>query len=212
MSSKQKLRSEETKQAILLAAGKLFAERGFDHVTMREIAKEANCSHTTIYLYFKDKEALLHQLSKPALMELQHQMEDILQQDLSSERRLTAVSQAFIRFCLVNRNMYTIFFVTKATRVDDEKPNLAINELRIALFNLLKRALWECLDIQPHDERLLVFSRIFFFTLHGIVGTYVSSEESAEELLERLESTFNDAIDVLLLGFKQKMKTEVERE
>ncbi len=64
---KKELRSEETKRMILKAAGKLFSEKGYDAVTMREIAKEAGCSHTTIYLYFKDKETLLHQLSMPTL-------------------------------------------------------------------------------------------------------------------------------------------------
>lgn len=212
MSSKQKLRSEETKQTILLAAGKLFAERGFENVAMREIAKEAGCSHTTIYLYFKDKVGLLHELSAPPLLELKQQMENILwREDLPPERKLTAVSQAFIRFCLLNRNMYTIFFVTKATRVD-QAPDLAINKLRIELFNLLQDALRECLHLQPHDERLLTYSRIYFFTLHGIVGTYVSSEETSQALLKRLETTFDDAIDVLLFGMKQKVEMGDERE
>ena len=67
MGSKKELRSEETKRMILKAAGKLFSEKGYDAVTMREIAKEAGCSHTTIYLYFNDKETLLHQLSMPTL-------------------------------------------------------------------------------------------------------------------------------------------------
>jgi hypothetical protein len=72
MSRKQVLRAEETKKAILSEAGKLFAEQGFHAVTMREIAKKAGCSHTTIYIYFTDKETLLYQLSMPPLKELQH--------------------------------------------------------------------------------------------------------------------------------------------
>lgn len=76
--------------------------------------------------------------------------------------------------------------MTKATRVNDEELDLAINKLRIELFNLLKNALQDCLCLQSDDERLLTYSRIYFFTLHGIVGTYVSSEEPAEALLDRL--------------------------
>jgi AcrR family transcriptional regulator len=72
MSRKQVFRAEETKKAILSVAGKLFAEQGFHAVTMREIAKKAGCSHTTIYIYFTDKETLLYQLSMPPLKELQH--------------------------------------------------------------------------------------------------------------------------------------------
>src|SRR2546428_1587123 len=131
MASKQELRSEETKKSILLSAGKLFAEQGFDGVTMREIAKEAGCSHTTIYIYFKDKEALLHHLSMPPLKQLKELMERILlQTDLSPEDRLKAVGRNFIRFCLVNRNMYTIFFMAKAERVDMPEQELDINKMR----------------------------------------------------------------------------------
>ncbi|MGZ4164968.1 MAG: TetR/AcrR family transcriptional regulator, partial [Tumebacillaceae bacterium] len=53
MPSKKELKSEETKRAIVSAAGQLFADRGYEAVTMREIAKAAGCSHTTIYIYYK---------------------------------------------------------------------------------------------------------------------------------------------------------------
>ncbi|VEF46387.1 TetR family transcriptional regulator [Bacillus freudenreichii] len=210
MVSKQELRSEQTKKDILLAAEKLFSKKGFDTVTIREIAKEAGCSHTTIYLYFKDKMALLHQLSMPPLQELKKQIEDVLLRDaLSAEDRIKKISREFIQFCLQNRNMYTLLFVTEATRVDEEEPELEINKLRIELFGFLKKALQECLRIQD-DDLLLAYTRIYFFTLHGIIGTYSQSKEPLDELMKRLESTVDDAVEVLLLGFKQKLKTGVK--
>lgn len=208
MVSKQESRSEETKKDILLAAEKLFSKKGFNSVTIREIAKEAGCSHTTIYLYFKDKMALLHQLSMPPLQELKKLIEAILSQDaLSPEDRIRTISREFIRFCLQNRNMYTLLFVTEATRVDEEKPQLEINKLRIELFGFLKKAIKECVRIQS-DDLLLAYTRIYFFTLHGIIGTYNHSKEPLDELMNRLGSTFDDAVEVLLLGFKQKLKRE----
>lgn len=210
MVSKQESRSEQTKKDILLAAEKLFSKKGFDTVTIREIAKEAGCSHTTIYLYFKDKMALLHQLSMPPLQELKKQIEDVLFRDaLTAEDSIRKISREFIQFCLQNRNMYTLLFVTEATRVDEEEPDLEINKLRIELFGFLKKALQECLRIHD-DDLLLAYTRIYFFTLHGIIGTYSQSKEPLDELMKRLESTFDDAVDVLLLGFKQKLKTGVK--
>ncbi|RST77004.1 TetR/AcrR family transcriptional regulator [Siminovitchia acidinfaciens] len=210
MVSKQESRSEQTKKEILLAAEKLFSKKGFDTVTIREIAKEAGCSHTTIYLYFKDKMALLHQLSMPPLQELKKQIEDVLFRDaLSAEDNIRKISRKFIQFCLQNRNMYTLLFVTEATRVDEEEPDLEINKLRIELFGFLKKALQECLRIHD-DDLLLAYTRIYFFTLHGIIGTYTQSKEPLDELMKRLESTFDDAVEVLLLGFKQKLKRGVK--
>ena len=77
MVQKQLPRSERTKQDIVNAARKLFSKRGFEVVTMREIAQEAGCSHTTIYIYFENKLALLHYLSMRPLQGLKQQMEEI---------------------------------------------------------------------------------------------------------------------------------------
>jgi AcrR family transcriptional regulator len=198
--NKQEQRSEETKKSILSAAQNLFAERGYDTVTMREIAMEANCSHTTIYIYFKDKIALLHQLSIPSLLQLQQQMEDILLENKPSEEKIKAISLEFIEFCLTNRNMYSIFFNVKSTRVDAERPELEINQQRIVIFNLLQTMLRNHFKTELAKDELLMYSRIYFYTLQGIVATYTHSEESAEALMGRLAVTFNRAFEVLLHG------------
>lgn len=206
MASRQELRSEETKSSIITAARTLFAAKGYEAVTMREIAKEAKCSHTTIYIYFKDKEALLHALSMPALADLKQQLEQTIEaQDMSPTTKLKATSQHVIRFSLSNRNMYTIFFNVKAGRVDIEEPELEINKLRNKLFGLLMTALQQCLGLERDDERLLPYSRIYFFMLHGMVGTYSHSEEPVQLLLDRVSSTFDEAIEVMLAGFRYRM-------
>ena len=207
MPSKQELRSEETKRNILNAAGALFAEKGFDAVTMREIAKKAGCSHTAIYIYFTDKEALLHQLSMPSLLQLQGEFRNILQSTNNPpEHNLQEIYLVFIRFCLTNRNMHDVFFNAGAARVDEAQPKLELNKARNELFDMLTEALQACLRIGSSDERLLAYSRIAYYTLYGIVGTYTHSSESADELLARLTPTFRDAFEALLIGFAHKMK------
>ncbi|WP_438350002.1 TetR/AcrR family transcriptional regulator [Paenibacillus sp. FA6] len=207
MLTKQELRSQETKKEIIKAAGQLFSTRGFDSVTMREIAKVAGCSHTTIYIYFKDKEALLHQLSMPPLEALKTQLKSIsLQINLSPEEKLKTVSLEFIRFCLLHRNIYTTFIAVKSSRVDQEDSANEINKMRISLFTFLEETLQYCFVIEGNDELLLMYTRIYFFTLHGIVSTYTHSEESLESLMDRLLPTFEEAIEVLLIGIHGKLK------
>jgi hypothetical protein len=93
----------------------------------------------------------------------------------------------------------------QSTRVDEKDPKLEINKLRTNLFGLMMSLIQECLGI-PSNEQLLTFTRIFFYNLHGTVSTYTYSAEPTEELMERLSSTFDDAVDVLLYGFQEKQK------
>ena len=108
--SKQEQRSENTRKSIVAAAGKLFSSMGYNAVTMREIAKEAGCSHTTIYIYFKDKEALLHQLSKSPLLTLVQQMEALLIQLATAEDRLK-IDKPGIHFVLPVKPKYVRSFL-----------------------------------------------------------------------------------------------------
>ena len=206
MPSKQELRSEETKKSILHAASKLFAKNGYDHVTMREIAKEAGCSHTTIYIYFKDKEALLHKLSMPVLQDLKEKMGTIsLTSNITSEEKLKEISREYIYFCHLNRSMYTIFISAKSARVDAEEQHSEINKVRLEIFNIIRDVIQKCL-VMDDGERILAFSRIFFFHIQGIVATYSYPHEPIEVLMERLTPTFDEAVEILLLGFKEKLK------
>lgn len=49
---------EQRRSDILSAAEKLFFDRGYDGVTMDDIAKAVELNKATLYLYFKDKESL----------------------------------------------------------------------------------------------------------------------------------------------------------
>ncbi|NQX71626.1 TetR/AcrR family transcriptional regulator [Paenibacillus alba] len=206
MVSKQEQRSEETKKSILASAGVLFSSRGYDAVTMRDIAKEAGCSHTTIYIYFKDKEALLHQLSMPPILQLLEQVDTLLSEDSPPSDKLQAISLRVIEFCLVNRNMYNLFFTVKSVRVDEQTPEMAINQARNKLFGKLTESIQAVLGLNSQDEQLLLYTRIYFFNLYGIIATYSNSDETVEQLMGRLQPTFAESFEVLLIGIRSKVK------
>jgi AcrR family transcriptional regulator len=51
-------KKRQTRAAILAAAGELFEARGYEHVTVAEIADAANISVKTLFTYFRSKEDL----------------------------------------------------------------------------------------------------------------------------------------------------------
>lgn len=205
MAAKKEQRSEETKRSIISAAEKLFGEKGYEAVTIREIAKGAGCSHTTIYIYFQDKEALLHALSIPLLLQLNASL-DTLAADafLSADEKLRRMNERLIRFCLDHRSMYTLFFEAKPARSDEPEPDLEINRLRSHMFNIIIQLLKTNLNLSEGDQ-LLSCSRIYSYMLRGIVSTYTHSEESVDSIMSRLSPSFDDAFEALLFGFGRQI-------
>jgi AcrR family transcriptional regulator len=55
----QQARAHETRQALIDAAARLFAKRGYEAAQTPDIAKEAGVSTGAFYRYFKDKHAVL---------------------------------------------------------------------------------------------------------------------------------------------------------
>jgi AcrR family transcriptional regulator len=54
----------QMRESILNAARELFAEKGYEAVTMREIGKRIDYSATALYSHFADKEALVNELCR----------------------------------------------------------------------------------------------------------------------------------------------------
>jgi AcrR family transcriptional regulator len=65
MTAEQQVRKRDaaaTKASLLEAAATLFAERGFDRTTVRDIAKQAGANQALLFRYFGSKEALFEEV------------------------------------------------------------------------------------------------------------------------------------------------------
>jgi AcrR family transcriptional regulator len=68
MPIRRKRSPEERREQILQTAGALFAERGFERTTTKDIARTADISEGTIYKYFENKQAILFTLVKGEML------------------------------------------------------------------------------------------------------------------------------------------------
>jgi AcrR family transcriptional regulator len=66
----RKVEPHARRQAILEAALAIFAERGFDAARLDDVAARAGVAKGTLYLYFRDKEALFEELIRSAVKPL----------------------------------------------------------------------------------------------------------------------------------------------
>ena len=62
MASQSLIADQETRQRLLDAAARLFAERGFSKVSVRDICKEAGANVAAVNYYFRDKWGLYKQV------------------------------------------------------------------------------------------------------------------------------------------------------
>jgi AcrR family transcriptional regulator len=86
-------RRSETQRRILLVAIPLFARRGYDGTSMRDIARAAGIKASSIYEHFDGKDDLLHR----ALVEVLGQFHDFLIDVVDPERAPEAQLEALVR-------------------------------------------------------------------------------------------------------------------
>lgn len=108
----------EMKDLILQAAHDLFLNKGFEQVSIRNIADEIEYSPATIYLYFKDKNDIflsLHDESFKAFNIFTLPVFKIK----DPFKRLTALGERYIEFALNHPQYYEMMFIIQAPMLCD---------------------------------------------------------------------------------------------
>jgi AcrR family transcriptional regulator len=100
---------------ILIAAKELFIREGYEATTIRRIADVVGVSAPALYLYFKDKEAIMLALCDQTFGFLTDQMAEIEKQGLPPIERLRRCGEAYVRFALANPREYWLTFMSGNT-------------------------------------------------------------------------------------------------
>ena len=86
---------ERRRQQIIVAAKRVFSEKGYSKSTMEDIAREAELSPGTLYLYFKNKDELYASLSLRILQYLNIRLEDVKKEkDIEPRLKIVAIKEA----------------------------------------------------------------------------------------------------------------------
>jgi len=86
---------ERRRQQIIVAAKRVFSEKGFSKATMEDIAREAELSPGTLYLYFKNKDDLYASLSLRILQYLNIRLEEVKKKKgADPQKKLDAIKEA----------------------------------------------------------------------------------------------------------------------
>ncbi|MFB3387086.1 TetR/AcrR family transcriptional regulator [Flavobacterium sp. LAR06] len=167
--AERKAREKEAlKMLILKGAKKLFLERGIEQTTIRNIADEIDYSVGTVYVYFKDKNAILHDLHSIGFQELGGYFIELFAIKDPMER-LRKMGFTYLKFAMENSEMYDLMFIVKAPmEFIESTEKVAWNE-GMDTFNALKKTVEECMN-EGHFEghSLEALSFMIWSLVHGM--------------------------------------------
>ena len=96
------IRREEEKERrraeMVDAAETLYADVGWDDVTMDRVAKSARLSRALLYVYFRDKNDLLHAITERALLELRERFVEAASAHAKGVDQVQAIGRAYVLF------------------------------------------------------------------------------------------------------------------
>lgn len=195
----RKAREKEALKALILkGAKKLFVEKGIEQTTIRNIAEEINYSVGTVYVYFKDKNDILHDLHTIGFQELRGYFEELLTIENPKER-LKKMGFTYIKFALENSEMYDLMFNLKAPIEFLESSEDEDWDEGCAAFDLVKKTIEECLDkghFKGHNLEPLSF--MIWSLVHGM---------SSLEIHQRIKNVnFTNPENILFDGYNEFLK------
>ncbi len=156
----------EMRERILNSAHQLFLDRGFEEVSIRNIAEAIEYSPATIYLYFKDKNEIFYALHGEAFKMFNQHMAG-LAHIADPFDRLIAMGEEYVRFFEEHPKYYEIMFLTESP-MDCEENQDKWQEGQKAL-QFLESILVQCQAqgrFKGMDPQVLAFS--IWSYMHGM--------------------------------------------
>lgn len=149
------------------AAERLFAERGPDAVTMRQLAAELGVSPMTPYRYFADKEDILAAVRANGFNRFAEALETALTKTKGSAKaKSSAVGEAYLNFALEHPQTYKAMFDLNQPH-EEKYPELVAAAARAnAMRSAYVRGLVEAGVMEGDPEEI---GRMFWAAAHGAV-------------------------------------------
>lgn len=173
MAARKTVDKELTRENIMEAARDLFTERGYQQVSMRQIAKKLDYSHGAIYYHFKNKAELFYALVKDHFLMLNQKIEEIMDGKATNEEKLRKLYLGYIEFGLTHQSHYEIMFMIK----NDEVRNF-MNESPMKTYQNFAN------QVSKLSEKEMSIQEIWsiFISLHGFVSHYLGHVTTFEDV------------------------------
>jgi AcrR family transcriptional regulator len=201
---RRKRERENRKYAILKAARKLFFDKGFRQVTVENIAKKAELSKGSIYLYFNSKEEIYSQILLNDIDKFHERVADILQHSSGASDALVRLTEIYVDFFLNDRELFRILMNFMLHNNDMNLPE-DINDHLIKTTNRTISIIEQVFKFGiekgefPPEINLRMNRNAIWGLLNGIISLHLfTGKESKRE--EVIRSTIKAGLEIYVRG------------
>jgi AcrR family transcriptional regulator len=194
------------RQQIMVAAKRVFSKKSFNKATMEDIAKEAELSPGTIYLYFKNKEELFASLSLRILQYMSIRLEHVHnEKDKAPKEKLKALKEALYEVYefdpLVMINM---FHLQSSETLKNLSPHLLtdIKDLSRHSFKSMARVFEEGIEKGEFIDRHPVALADIVWALFSGVVLWEESKRLIDSKKDFLKPTLEIAFEIFNRGIE----------
>lgn len=189
---------------ILDVAEKLFAENGFEAISVREISKAANINIAMVSYYFGSKEKLYEEVVVRKLISSEMIVQHI-EQHKNYTDKLFAIVDLFINKFFERRNYQNIIFREMAMGQRTEMTELITNRLH-QNFGIITDVIHKGIKNKEFNK---VDVELTVMTILGVIKTYTTSGSIACKVLKIEDEidVYNDKTNLRLKKFLKELLT-----
>lgn len=191
--------SEEVplRDQILDISRHLLFEEGYRSLSMRKIAKQADVTATSIYLYFDNKDHLLHTLIEESVEELSQYIESKALSKSDSIERFKTIIESYVEFGINFPEKYEIIYKVSPDAMS-RYPKEKFRKAR-RCYELLVKTIEEGVTkglMEVDDPVVAAYS--IWAQLHGVVSVVLNGRlDSRIDQQQFIE----DSIELVVQGF-----------
>lgn len=189
----------DKREAILRAAIKIFANKGFFNSKVADIAGEAGIADGTVYLYFKGKDEILHSIFDRAMDEFISEGKKELNGITEPEERLRRIAELHLERLGADRDMAVVF------QVELRGSTKFMQEFSAAGFHDYLEIIRKTIEDGQRsgafrtDVKPVVASKMFYGALDEMVTNWILSKKSYP-----LAPMAGEVLKIFFGGMKQR--------
>jgi TetR/AcrR family fatty acid metabolism transcriptional regulator len=188
----------DKREAILRAAVKVFAQKGFFNSKVADVAKEAGIADGTVYLYFKSKDEILHSVFDRAMEEFIFEGKREIAEIAESDKKLQRIAHLHLERLSADRDLAIVFQVELrgSTKFMEEFSGGGFAEY----LDIIRQTIAEGQrqGVFRKDLKPIVCAKILYGALDEMVTNWILSKKSYS-----LTPMADEVLKVFFNGMKQ---------